>query len=322
MRILLLMMQLTIVGVLYNLVAVPLLMVVSGLVYALAVAAETVFMGIGMGVADVVLSLLPPLFPSTSGAVGGGSIILSVGGALSQAATATLVIASPFLAAVLVNLVFGFLSRYRGWFGKMRRLAVIGNLVCLACYLIPQLVLVAMAFYDVISPPKTGPGMTLSGAFLLVCIALVWDAYFFITLFLWRRMPERPDADKTARRLPAAHRWLCVALVAGFAVVLYVAGAFLGGFLTVAACAILCLSALLLLANARASKRIAGERKKRFALPVFLGTAAAAAVFLVLVPPVGTLFLLSAALLYFLLEAVFFDGGAMTSETGTRQCDA
>lgn len=315
MRIVLLMAQLAIVGALYNLIAVPLLMMASGLVYALVVAAETVFLAVGMGVLEVVLSLLPPLLPSMSGAAGGGSVILALGGALSQAATATLVIASPLLLAVLVNLVCGFLSYYRNWFAKMRRWACIGNIVCLSCYLLPQLLFIGMAIVDA-SSSKSGPGMTWSSVLVLILFSALWDAYFFVVLALWRYMPERPDAIKTMRRLPAVHVVLCVTLVTGFALALYMAGPVPGRFLIVAACVLLCLSALLLLGNARASKRIAREMKKRFALPVLLLTATAAAVCLVLAPPVGAILLLSAAALHFLFEAVFLggEGGAAALE--------
>lgn len=317
MRILFLTFQLCVAGVLYLLVAVPLLIAVSGIVYALVVALDYVLAAIAMGLAEALVSILPPLFPSMSGAAGGTPLLFTIGGAISQAATVLAVVAAPLLLALLANLVCVFLANYRDWFAKMRRVAIIVNFIALGCYLLPQLLFIGVMTYEAIAPADDGPAPTLGAILLAVLIVLAWNAYFFISLGLLYRMPKRPDAQATIKRLPAAQTVLSVAMLVLFALLLLIIGAALGRFLIVVVCLICGLATLLLLGNARATRRIAGRKGKFFALLLLLANLLAALFCLVFIPPVGVLLFLGTAFLYFLLEVVFLGGkdDASASET-------
>lgn len=306
MRITLLLFQLLLVATLYSMVALPVIAVVSGLVYALVVAAEAVLIGLTMGLLDVLFYVMPPLFPSVSGAAGASSIVVTAATAISQAATVLGVVSIPMLAGIVVNLVCGFLTYYGGWYKAMRRWGLIGNFVALACYLIPQLVFIGAMFYHVIFPPSHGIGMSMETVLAATAIALAWDSYFFISVALFYYMPERPDAALTRRRAPAAQLGLCLILAAQFALTLWLIGSALGRFVIIALCVIFVLSVFLVLVNARASKRIVKKRQKLFALLTLTVNVAATVLGLVFMPPVGVVLLMSLALLYFLGEVAFF----------------
>lgn len=308
MRILFLTFQLCVAGVLYLLVAVPLLIAVSGIVYALVVAIDYVIAAIAMGLMEALISVLPPLFPSMSGSAGGAPLLFTVGGAISQAATVLAVVAAPLLLALLVNLVCVFLANYRDWFARMRRVAIIANFAALGCYLLPQLVLIGAMVHDACTSTDAGPSATPGAILLVAFVALAWDAYFFISITLLYRMPKRPDVQAAIKRLPAAQTVLSVAMLALFALLLLIIGAALGRFLIVVVCLICGLATLLLLANARAARRIAARKGKLLALLLLLANLLAALFCLVFIPPVGVLLFLGTAFLYFLLEGVFFGG--------------
>ncbi len=302
MRLVLITLQCCIIGGLYLVVAVPVVAATMGLAYFTVTAWEMVAMtAVALGLESAIyygmMSLGAP--PSTAGA----PVLITAASALSTAATAIHAISAPFLLAVVVNLILGFLAYYRNWYKKLRRWATICNVVLLCVYVIPQLIILGFIIVDDSTPESIGRKLSLIALFLL--LMLLWNSYFIVALYLWRRMPERPEIPHTLEKMPAMHIALWVVLAVTWAGVWLAAG-FPLGFWTVFATLIILAAGVPLAYNAKAVKRIFAERKKRFALPLMAFNIVAALVCLVLVPPIGVALALSTVWLYVVLEMTFW----------------
>lgn len=299
MRILLITQQLCIIGALYLCVAMPLLAAVGGLVYLLITAAELVFTAALMVTLNTLLYYLM-LSLGMLAVTAQPPVLVAAATSLAGIVSTLFTISLPFLLAVLVNLVLGVLAYYRDWYRKMRRWATICNIVGLCIYLVPQ----SLAMWFAIEPSGESRSAQWDLVLVLGLMMLAWDSYFIVSLILWRRMPERPDIPGTLGKMPSVHLGLWLFLATAWLFLLFAADfpsgvglAIIGGVILV--------SALPFILNAKATKKIAAERKKRHVILIFLINSVLLLTGLILFPPVGVALLISVFWLYFLVEMVF-----------------
>lgn len=293
--------QCCIIGILYLAVAVPVVVAATGLVYYLITAWEMIAMSglmLGLEAAAHYLLMAFGMLPLTAGP----PAVVAAASSLATAASVIGVACIPLLATVLANLILGILAHYRDWHGKMRRWATIVNVIGLCLYLMPQVFVMAVAVGELPSSGDLGGAVVL--LLFLGLAALLWDSYFFITLYLWRRMPKRPDIAATIRKMPGMHLWLWGLLAVAWAI-LWLAAGFPFNTIVVVIWAVVLLAVLPFRYNAKAVGRIYGERRKRYAVPVVLANIVLALFCLVFLPPVGVALALSTVWLCFLLEMTF-----------------
>ena len=302
MRITLITIQLCVIGFLYTLVALPIMAAVFGLIYGLIAATGLVLTAFAMQIGNVLLHYVMMslgALPYTTAA----PAIVQMATGLYSAAGVLLALGSPWLAAIAANLLCGFLANYRDWHGKARRWGVIVNVLALVFYLGLQGLVAVFAAGE-------WPGW--ETAVVLAGVAVVWDSYFVVSILLLRRMPVRPDAAPTLEKLPAVHILLWILFALAGAAALLLVGAPLN-WATIAVCIFIALCALPFFYNAKAAKRIAADRKKLYSVLVLLANVALTLVFLVLLPPVGALLLLSTAFIFFSMELALWGSGGSSA---------
>lgn len=289
MRIFLLSIQLSVIGLLCAAVTIPALTAVTGLLYLLTTAPDA---AVDFGFRLLVHSILASL--------GIGGATFSAGGGWAV----FLIVFSPFFIAVLTNLVCGFLAYYRGWHKKLRRLAIIVNAIALWFYLLPVLFLAGTLIAALFCDTGRVDGDSIVALVAIALFCGMFYAYFAVCLRLLRRMPERPDVGLTLSRIPgwqvglwAPPALLFTAVVLWFRVplnwvtILFSAGTFL--------------SVIPFLFNARATNAIALGRGKLYPVIVLCANGAATLLCLIFLPHVGAMLMISTSLLFFALEMVY-----------------
>lgn len=307
MRITLITLQLCVLGLLYLVVAMPLLAAATGLAYILVTETQAVLatsMGLGIEAAGYFTLQAVGALPYTAQA----PVIVTAASSLSGAASVFVSLTLPLLITLLVNLLFGFFAYYRDWYKRARRWAIACNIVCLCGYAAFQALVMHFALEEAGKPSQDGAGFKV---FVLVLglIMLIWDGYFIASIVLLLRMPKRADLAKTVGRMPAMHLSVWALLVLGWILVLALIG-FPFHAATVVVSVLLLLSALPFVFNARAVGRMVETRKKRFVVPVLLANTLLTLFCLVFLPPVGVGLLLSTAWLFLLAEMIFRRGNA------------
>lgn len=291
MRAILLTLHLAIVGLLYLLIAVPLMAaavaVVGGAVYLAIVDPEGLATLAGGLTMNLLLHQLLVFFGYAT----------SITASMAGAGSAILAVLSPWLVAFAANLVCGFLAYYAYFYRKARIVGIVITGVAFLFYFIPIVAVSGNAFGNDRSPDWTE-------ILAMIAMAAVLLSYFVVCIFLLYRIPRRPDIEVNAKVMRKAHIGLWLLLMAAYVVGMIAAGIPIS-ILSVTIGIIFLVSYVPFRWNAKATMRIATERKPAFAAMALAVNTLLTVICLVLLPPIGVGLLLSTALLFFLLEMVF-----------------
>ena len=291
MRIALLLVQFGVVCCAYMAFVIPVLAAFSGLMYMLVTDPELVL-------AFTVALSLQWLMQALLVAVGAAAAAPAATATFAGVGSTLFILALPMIASVLANFFYGFVVYRPDRYVKARRRAIAVNVFSLCCYLALHIFLIC---YLLDERRDASAGEWLAKQLPVLAAMAVWDGYFVVSILLWWFMPKRPDIALSLERIPQIHVALWTLFALAYAVLLAFSGASVG-WVSIGISLFVLLLAVPFVYNAGASRKIASERRKLYAFGVFLANVVAAIFFLLLLPPVGALWLLSAALLYFLLE--------------------